>query len=789
MSTRTIRGTARGVIAGTLGAALATTGLAVAAGPAAAAPEEDTSTATGAAPADASDFEETVLLEEDFSSGALPEDWLPVVGDWEVVDGRLQSTSGDEAARIGFGPQAPENFRVEVSAEFVEVENPARWLSVGLDYHAEEHWGAWVGLRSQTSADNGVEFVQRPQSGSNALSAYPGPFDMGTGQAHDLVFEVHGSSLVASIDGEEMFQTDELRRTDGSFGFRYSRSTVAFDDVRITEIAPQASAPGAPQNVHLTEDGDTATITWDAPADPGVDDQGQPATITGYEVASAPAGTPGDELVWGPAAAESSHTFTDLPGDAEQMLQVRATNSIGLTGEQAAVVTMRGAETVGGYKLQLQSGPWPTSHVQGIAVDEENGFVYYSFTTLLVKTDLAGNIIGTVGGFTGHLGDLDFNAEDGRLYGSLEYKDAEAFYIAIFDVDEIDEVGMDAQNSPIVSTVYLEEVVEDYTADMDGDGVFDGDTGDTADHRYGSSGIDGVGFGPAFGEVDGPQLLTVAYGIYSNTERTDNDHQVLLQYDISDWTGLERPLAESDPHHSGPDAVDGKYFVFTGNTTYGVQNLEFDPWLDRWFMGVYVGKKDQYPNYELFAVDAESTPSLETLTGLDGEQGLLLPLAEDGLLDEATGIRGWYETASVGIQSLGDGLYYLSTQTNDGGQGSILTLETWTGHADDPFVPVTADFDPVSRWDGAATYTAGDTVAHARSIWQASWWTRGQEPGDPYGPWQEIVTTSDGTAVWTPSRIFDAGDVVSHDGTRYEAQWWTRNQEPGAAHGPWRAID
>src|SRR5699024_12276207 len=64
VSTRTIRGTARGVIAGTLGAALATAGLAVAAGPAAAAPEEDTSTATGAAPADASDFAETVLPEE-----------------------------------------------------------------------------------------------------------------------------------------------------------------------------------------------------------------------------------------------------------------------------------------------------------------------------------------------------------------------------------------------------------------------------------------------------------------------------------------------------------------------------------------------------------------------------------------------------------------------------------------------------------------------------------------------------------------------------------------------------
>ncbi len=33
-----------------------------------------------------------------------------------------------------------------------------------------------------------------------------------------------------------------------------------------------------------------------------------------------------------------------------------------------------------------------------------------------------GNVIGTVEGFTGHLGDLDFNTQDGRVYGSLEYK-------------------------------------------------------------------------------------------------------------------------------------------------------------------------------------------------------------------------------------------------------------------------------------------------------------------------------------------------------------------------------
>lgn len=116
------------------------------------------------------------------------------------------------------------------------------------------------------------------------------------------------------------------------------------------------------------------------------------------------------------------------------------------------------------WASQLESGPWPTAHVQGIAVDLEHGFVYYSFTTLLVKTDHTGEVIGTVTGFTGHLGDLDFNPEDGRVYGSLEYKDAEAFYIAIFDVDRIDRLGMDASDSAVVSTVYLPEVVDDFTA-------------------------------------------------------------------------------------------------------------------------------------------------------------------------------------------------------------------------------------------------------------------------------------------------------------------------------------
>ncbi|WP_313577115.1 hypothetical protein, partial [Brevundimonas sp.] len=121
--------------------------------------------------------------------------------------------------------------------------------------------------------------------------------------------------------------------------------------------------------------------------------------------------------------------------------------------------------------------------MQGVAVDLEGGFIYYSFTNLLAKYDLEGRLAGTLVGWTGHLGDLAFNPADGKLYGSLEYKADEAFYIAVIDVAGLDRVGVEASRSDLFRTVHLAEVGRDYAADMDGDGRFDGDTADTRDHR------------------------------------------------------------------------------------------------------------------------------------------------------------------------------------------------------------------------------------------------------------------------------------------------------------------
>lgn len=353
--------------------------------------------------------------------------------------------------------------------------------------------------------------------------------------------------------------------------------------------------------------------------------------------------------------------------------------------------------------LTQNGGTWKAGHVQGVAIDVKGGYIYYSFTTLLAKYDFSGKLIGTLVGWTGHLGDLDFNPADGKVYGSLEYKEDKAFYVAVIDVARLDRVGVEASSSALFRTVYLPEVVRDYSADLNGDGVFEGEDGKfkgdvvaSADHRYDASGIDGVSFGPAFGQTDGKRYLTVAYGVYGNTTRTDNDQQVLLQYDVGDWGRYASPLTEAAPHHNGPAAVNAKVFVRTGNTRYGVQNLAYDEASKRWFMGVYPGQKPAWPNYGLYAFEAAAKPKTGDLIGVKsgqgGEQGSLLPLADDGLKDPATGVRGWNQKADVGLQPVGAGLFYLAvnSKTSDG-QTADLTLNRWTGDAHKPFVPVTAD--------------------------------------------------------------------------------------------------
>lgn len=335
----------------------------------------------------------------------------------------------------------------------------------------------------------------------------------------------------------------------------------------------------------------------------------------------------------------------------------------------------------------IKTGNWKGGHIQGIAVDRERKYIYCSYTTEFIKLDMEGNLIGSVRGFTGHLGCMAYNYEDGRVYASLEYKNdaigrgildhlgikeeiQNAFYVAIFDVDKIDRPDMNAETDGVMTTVWLKEVAEDYLAVWEEKGV-------EKKHRYGCSGIDGMTFATAF-EGEGQRLL-VAYGIYSDVDRTDNDYQVLLSYKPEELKPYEALLTAENIHTSGPKSCDERYFVYTGNTSWGIQNLEYDPYTGDLFAAVYKGQKPQFPNYSMFVIKGAQTPVWEELAGYGGEMGKVLALKGEG---------NDFPYGSTGIISLGDGRFYFSEDYHNPEEkswGSEICMYRYTGDEKMPF--------------------------------------------------------------------------------------------------------
>lgn len=345
----------------------------------------------------------------------------------------------------------------------------------------------------------------------------------------------------------------------------------------------------------------------------------------------------------------------------------------------------------------IYTGAWGKCHIQGIAVDTKKGYIYYSFTTKLIKATLDGKIVGTLDGLAGHLGCIAFNESDGCVYGSLEYKNDiigrdilniigsertfdDAFYVVRFDVDKITVPDMTADGSDIMSAVCLYEVEHDYKwKGTDGDGK-------PLDHKYGCSGIDGLTFAPLPGKspADG-MYLYVAYGIYNDVNRRDNDYQVILCYDMAEWEKHSLPLSQNNMHKSGFENPLHKFFVYTGNTEWGVQNLEYDKHTNLLFMAVYKGFKKAFPNYTLFSVDMSVQPETQELKGTD-ERAEILTLSPKGLYEEKTGTYGWhFPLGSTGLFSFGNGEWLICRHYR-AAEGQCGEIEHYIWDEKTPFV-------------------------------------------------------------------------------------------------------
>ena len=314
-------------------------------------------------------------------------------------------------------------------------------------------------------------------------------------------------------------------------------------------------------------------------------------------------------------------------------------------------------------------------HCQGIAVDKERRFMYFSFTTELIKTDMNGNIVGSCKGLVGHLGCIAMNYEENKIYGSLEFKQdsvgkgilshlgisdtvEDGFYIAIFDCDKLVKENMDAEKDGVMKASFLKEVYDDYK--------FDG-------HKYGCSGIDGTTIAPDIGEKEGKKSLYVAYGVYSDLNRSDNDNQVILKYDLEELNIKSAPLNQKHMHRIGPEKPSDKYFLYTGNTEYGIQNLEYDPYRNVMMAAVYKGFKPEFPNYNMFFIDMEKKPVFTDVEGINKKGNKIFLKDVLNIKSEAPG--SYFPLGSTGMVSLENGLYYFSHDFRDeDGHGTVVKL-------------------------------------------------------------------------------------------------------------------
>lgn len=81
-------------------------------------------------------------------------------------------------------------------------------------------------------------------------------------------------------------------------------------------------------------------------------------------------------------------------------------------------------------------------------------------------------------------------------------------------------------------------------------------------------------------------------------------------------------------------------------------------------------------------------------------------------------------------------------------------------------------------WQASAVYNGGAKVSHNQLVWQAKYWTQGNEPSGSSDAWQLVSKVTLG---WDARVAYNGGALVNHNGRQWKAQYWTRGNEPGAS--------
>jgi hypothetical protein len=175
-----------------------------------------------------------LVVEEDFSGGALPTTWTTPKGDWKPQDGAVvgkEKTEDHHAAVLTLG-QKNHNSIIRFSFRLDGAEGFA--LSFN---HATGHLFrisvSTAGMRINKDADK-----KDPSSKSLPLGKADGKFEKG--QWHTMLVEVQGSKVAVQTDNEIKVDATHPELDVDKTGYRFvlSGESLVLDDVRVWEAQP-----------------------------------------------------------------------------------------------------------------------------------------------------------------------------------------------------------------------------------------------------------------------------------------------------------------------------------------------------------------------------------------------------------------------------------------------------------------------------------------------------------------------------------------------------------------------
>ncbi|WP_139409000.1 glycosyl hydrolase family 18 protein [Aeromonas veronii] len=130
--------------------------------------------------------------------------------------------------------------------------------------------------------------------------------------------------------------------------------------------------------------------------------------------------------------------------------------------------------------------------------------------------------------------------------------------------------------------------------------------------------------------------------------------------------------------------------------------------------------------------------------------------------------------------------YDLSVTVSDGGLDASAATRLTVKPASSGGGCTATDPDAANWpvWQAASTYNSGDKVSHNQLVWQAKYWTQGNEPSRTADQWLLVSKVQLG---WDANVAYNGGELTTHNGRQWKAQYWTKGNEPGK-HDVWQDV-